>query len=152
MKKGKKDSKFTFASVFADTVVLSTPYLFFIKTQPKATTPKVVTHSVVHYFTFDLPDKVQESGGYVKHENHKCSASGGTFPTDTELDGDQTTNFQNCKDWCDARDDCVGFVRNELQICYFKKQACLTNIEPVSNRDLYMKEGKETRNLSSVGK
>ena len=65
---------------------------------------------IMYLFHIIHADEVQESGVYVKHENHKCSGSGGTFPTDTVLNGDETTNYQNCKDLCDSEPDCVGFV------------------------------------------
>ena len=67
----------------------------------------------------------------MKYENHKCSGSGGNLPT--VLNGDETTNYQNCKDFCDSEPDCVGFVRNEFQKCYFKNEDCLTNIEAYTN-------------------
>ncbi len=86
----------------------------------------------------------------MKHDDHKCSGSE-TFPIPGVLDGNQTTNFQNCKDWCDVRVDCIGFVRNELNKCYFKKEGCLTNIVAENNTDLYVKEGTDTSHLSSVG-
>ena len=63
------------------------------------------------------------------------------------MESDGTPGHENCADWCDSNSSCGAFAVSG-NTCYFKSQACGSDLRNAGSTDLYMKRGNNTMGFS----
>ena len=79
----------------------------------------------------------------AQHEYHKLEHHDYLVSNDLHsLESDETTDHENCMEWCSNKSNCGGFAIG-YKTCYFKSNVCKDDLGN-SNGVLYIKRGRNT--------
>ena len=73
---------------------------------------------------------------YKKENQHDCLVRKDIH----SLRSDGAAEHTNCKEWCNNNWKCGGFAVY-YKVCYFKSQACESDIRNAGSTDLFLKQG-----------